>query len=121
MDNNNLNATPVQDVQATVTQAEEVTYSYAADAAEETVEGGGKGLSIASLILGILSVLCCALPCLNFILAVVGLILAIVAKKKNAEGPSLVGLILSIVGIVLALLAIIFYIVYFILAAASYR
>ena len=28
MDNNNLNETPMQDVQATVEQAEEVTYKY---------------------------------------------------------------------------------------------
>ena len=56
MDNNNLNETPVQDVQETpvqetpvqnvqetVEQAEQVTYSYTDTAAEEgTTEGGGK-------------------------------------------------------------------------------
>ena len=43
MDNNNLNETPVvevQDVQETVEQAEQVTYNYAADAEEAVAEAG---------------------------------------------------------------------------------
>ena len=105
MDNNNLNETPVQDVQnvqETVEQAEQVTYSYAADAEEAVAEGGSKGLSIAGLILGIASLLCCAFPCLNCVLALVGMILSIVAKKKKAEGPATGGLITSIIGLVAA-------------------
>jgi hypothetical protein len=79
MDNNNLNETPV----------------YTDGAVEES-----KGLAIASLILGIVSILCG-----GGIFGIVGLILAIVAKKKGQAGPHTVGLILSIVGLVLGLIA----------------
>ncbi|MCR4697093.1 MAG: DUF4190 domain-containing protein [Lachnospiraceae bacterium] len=78
MDNNNLNETPV----------------YTDGAVEES-----KGLAIASLILGILSILCG-----GGIFGIVGLILAIVAKKKGQAGPHTIGLILSIVGLVLGLI-----------------
>jgi thiol:disulfide interchange protein len=111
MDNNNLNETPVveevQDVQETVEQAEQVTYSYAADAEEAVAEGGSKGLSIAGLIIGIASLLCCAIPCLNCVLGIVGLVLSIIAKKKKAGGPATGGLITSIIGIVGAFIVII--------------
>ena len=127
MDNNNLNETPVQDVQEaqeTVEQAEQVTYSYATDAveaeAEEAVaEGGSKGLSIAGLILGIASLLCCAFPCLNCVLGLVGLILSIIAKKKKAEGPATGGLITSIIGIVAAFIVIVVWLVIIILNIVS--
>ncbi len=79
MDNNNLNETPV----------------YTDGAVEES-----KGLAIASLILGIVSILCG-----GGIFGIVGLILAIVAKKKGQAGPHTVGLILSIIGLVLGLIA----------------
>ena len=80
MDNNNLN---------------ETTPVYTDGAVEES-----KGLAIASLILGIVSILCG-----GGIFGIVGLILAIVAKKKGQAGPHTVGLILSIVGLVLGLIA----------------
>ena len=114
MDNNNLNETPVvevQDVQETVEQAEQVTYSYAADAEEAVAEGGSKGLSIAGLIIGIASLLCCAFPCLNCVLGIVGLILSIIAKKKKAGGPATGGLITSIIGIVAAFIVIIVWLI----------
>ena len=84
MDNNNLNETPV----------------YTDGAVEES-----KGLAIASLILGIVSILCG-----GGIFSIVGIILAIVAKKKGQAGPHTVGLILSIVGLVLGLGVAIFWI-----------
>ena len=114
MDNNNLNETPVvevQDVQETVEQAEQVTYSYAADAEEAVAEGGSKGLSIAGLIIGIASLLCCAFPCLNCVLGIVGLILSIIAKKKKSAGPATGGLITSIIGIVAAFIVIIVWLI----------
>lgn len=80
MDNNNLN---------------ETTPVYTDGAVEES-----KGLAIASLILGIVSILCG-----GGIFGIVGLILAIVAKKKGQAGPHTVGLILSIIGLVLGLIA----------------
>ena len=121
MDNNNLNETPVQDVQATLDQAEEVTikYTFTDEDAQEIEEIPAKGFSIAGLILGIASILCCALPCLNFILAVVGLILSIVGRKRNNDGLSLGGLITSIIGVVLALLVIIVCFIYFVITIIS--
>ena len=119
MDNNNLNETPVQDVQETVEQAEQVTYSYAADAEEAVAEGGSKGLSIAGLIIGIASLLCCAFPCLNCVLGLVGLILSIIAKKKKAAGPATGGLITSIIGLVAAFLVIIVWLIIIIINIAK--
>lgn len=81
MDNNNLNETPV----------------YTDDAVEES-----KGMAIASLILGILSILCG-----GGIFGIIGLILAIVAKKKGQAGPHTIGMILSIVGLAFGLIAIV--------------
>ena len=121
MDNNNLNETPVQDVQETVEQAEQVTYSYAADAEEAVAEGGSKGLSIAGLIVGIASLLCCAFPCLNCILGIVGLVLSIIAKKKKAGGPATGGLITSIIGIVASFIVIIVWLVIIIINIANAR
>ena len=122
MDNNNLNETPVvevQDVQETVEQAEQVTYSYAADAEEAVAEGGSKGLSIAGLIIGIASLLCCAFPCLNCVLGIVGLILSIIAKKKKAGGPATGGLITSIIGLVAAFIVIVVWLIILIVNIAK--
>ncbi|MBP5565153.1 MAG: hypothetical protein J6X45_05470 [Lachnospiraceae bacterium] len=94
MDNNNLNETPV----------------YTDGAVEES-----KGLAIASLILGIVSILCG-----GGIFGIVGLILAIVAKKKGQAGPHTVGLILSIIGLVLGLIATIIIFSIYGLAIISY-
>ncbi|MBP5276629.1 MAG: hypothetical protein J6Z07_07550 [Lachnospiraceae bacterium] len=95
MDNNNLN---------------ETTPVYTDGAVEES-----KGLAIASLILGIVSILCG-----GGIFGIVGLILAIVAKKKGQAGPHTVGLILSIIGLVLGLIATIIIFSIYGLAIISY-
>ena len=121
MDNNNLNEAPVQDVQETVEQAEQITYNYAADTEETASEGGLKGLSIAGLIVGIASLLCCAFPCLNFILGIVGLILSIIAKKKKAGGPATGGLITSIIGLVASVIVIIVWLVIIIINILNAR
>lgn len=62
-----------------------------------------KGLSIAALILGILSMLCC---CIGFPFAIIGLILAIIALVKNsgAKGAAIVGLITSIITLIISTL-----------------
>ncbi|MBP5494242.1 MAG: hypothetical protein J6X97_04035 [Lachnospiraceae bacterium] len=122
MDNNNLNETPVvevQDVQETVEQAEQVTYNYAADAEEAVAEGGSKGLSIAGLIIGIASLLCCAFPCLNCVLGIAGLIISIIAKKKKAAGPATGGLITSIIGLVAAFIVIVVWLIILIVNIAK--
>ena len=121
MDNNNLNETPLQDVQAAVEQAEEVTYKYTFtdEDNQEIEEIPAKGFSIAGLILGCASILCCVLPCFDFILGVVGLILSIIGRKRNGDGLSLAGLITSIIGVVFAVIVIIITFLYFILAIIS--
>ncbi|MCR5847356.1 MAG: hypothetical protein K6G75_04490 [Lachnospiraceae bacterium] len=66
---------------------------------------------MASLILGILSIVCCWTPCLNFIFGLVGMILGIVAKKKKAAGPATAGMIISIIGTVISLLIVLIYLI----------
>lgn len=63
-------------------------------------------MGIASLILGILSIL--GGPT-GTIFAIVGLILGSLAKKKNPEnpGPAKIGFIVSIIGLVLSILCVI--------------
>ena len=121
MDNNNLNETPVQDVQAAVEQAEEVkiNYNYVNEDSQELDDVPAKGFSIAGLILGIASILCCALPCLNFIIGAIGLVMSIIGRKKNGDGLSMGGLITSIIGVVLALIVILISGGYLILCAIS--
>ena len=121
MDNNNLNETPVQDVQAAVEQAEEVKINcnYVNEDSQELDEVPAKGFSIAGLILGIASILCCALPCLNFIIGAIGLVMSIIGRKRNGDGLSMGGLITSIIGIVLALIVILISGGYLILCAIS--
>ena len=74
------------------------------------MENQSKGMAVASLVLGIISVVIAAffgpLAWLGIVLGVVGLVLAVLAKKKGKSGMATAGLVLSIIG--LALSAIIF-------------
>ncbi|MCR5797655.1 MAG: DUF4190 domain-containing protein, partial [Eubacterium sp.] len=57
-----------------------------------------KGMAIASIVLGVVSILCCCCYGLNLILAIIGLILGIIATiKGTGKGRSLgiVGLVIS--------------------------
>ena len=70
----------------------------------------GFGLGIASMICGILALLICYVPWVNIaslVLSIVGLVLAIMAKKKNAEvgappGMATAGLVTSIIALVIS-------------------
>ena len=67
----------------------------------------GKGMATGSLVLGIVSIVFSG-P--GIILGIIGLILAIIAKKKGfAGGTGTAGLILSIIGIVFGIIAIAFF------------
>lgn len=80
----------------------------------------GRGMAIASLVLGIAS--CAFAWFLSFITiftSVAGLILAILARKKHKSGISTAGLVLSIIGIVLSVIWLIIWIIA-LGAAASY-
>lgn len=65
-------------------------------------------MGVASLVLGILSVILAVVfsgfGWLAAILGLVGIILASVAKKKDPDGMATAGLVLSIIGLVLGLL-----------------
>ena len=65
-------------------------------------------MGVASLVLGILSVILAdvfsGFGWLAAILGLVGIILASVAKKKDPDGMATAGLVLSIIGLVLGLL-----------------
>ena len=65
---------------------------------------GGQGFAIAGMICGILSILLCILTIFDFVLAIPGLILSIVAiaKQTQGKGMAIAGLICSIVGLVLS-------------------
>lgn len=76
----------------------------------------GHGLAIASLVLGIISLLSCCCVYLSVVVGVVGVVLAIISKSKSNTGKmetmAKVGLALSIVGVVLSIGYIIFGLVY---------
>ncbi|MCM1132356.1 MAG: DUF4190 domain-containing protein [Ruminococcus flavefaciens] len=66
-------------------------------------QGGSKGLSIASMVCGIVSILgfCCCTP-IGIICGLAGVILGILSKTKNmgGQGMALAGIITGAIGIV---------------------
>lgn len=71
--------------------------------------GGGNGKSIASLVLGILSILTCWLPYVGLIMGGIGIVLGILGlKQENARGLAIAGLVCSIVGTILGLWPVLF-------------
>lgn len=70
-------------------------------------EKKGSALGLISMILGILSVLCCAGGCLGTFFAIAAIILAIVEKSKTGKmsGMALAGLITGIAGIVVTIIS----------------
>lgn len=73
---------------------------------QTTQSNGGSGFAIASMILGILSVISCCLWWVSVLFAVVGLILAIIAivKKKDGKAFAIAGLVLAIVALIMTAL-----------------
>lgn len=67
-------------------------------------------MAVASLILGICSVVCSFIGGLNIVglvLGIVGVVLGILAKKKEPSGMATAGIVLSIIGIVLTAIVLI--------------
>ena len=66
----------------------------------------GHGMAIASLVLGIVSILSCCCVYLSVVAGVVGVVLAILSKNKSKnnkfEGLAIAGLICSIIGVVIS-------------------
>jgi len=84
---------------------------------------GPNGFQITSLVLGILSILCCF--CIGFfwgipsiIFSVAGLIFGIVGNKKNKHGVGTAGIVCSIIGLVLAIIVLLFTVLVFGLASS---
>lgn len=91
----------------------------------------GKGLGIAGMVLGIISLVCntvCSClygSVLGFPLSIVGLILSIIAKKKSkaagcSNGMATAGLVMNLISVIivaLAILAIVVYIAFVVVAA----
>ncbi|RGE24281.1 DUF4190 domain-containing protein [Leucobacter sp. wl10] len=67
-----------------------------------------KGLAIAALVLGIVSLVFCWIPAIGIIAGVVGLILGIIAlRKRQSKGMSLTGIITGALGIVASIIILI--------------
>lgn len=72
--------------------------------------GKGKGFAIASLVLGILSIVCCCLPSspilmiLYIALPVLALVFGIISVKKGKNGIAIAGIVTGSVGLFFALL-----------------
>lgn len=96
--NEQVEETPVVEVAPVETVEGEVVVE-----ATETPAKKKSGLEIGALVCGIISILSCACCGLGLVLGIVALVLAIMSKKKNAEGKfsgmALAGLICGIVGI----------------------
>ncbi len=68
------------------------------------------GLSIAAMVLGILSILFFCIPYISLPLAIVGLILGIISlvKKQGGRGMAIAGVICSAIGFIIGIIVIIF-------------
>lgn len=68
-----------------------------------------RGLAIASMVLGIVSlVTCCCSAYIGLVFAIIGLVLGILYKKKGgSDGMATAGIVCSIISIVLAVIVII--------------
>lgn len=69
--------------------------------------------AVVSLVMGILSIVACCCYGIGIVPAIVGLILAIISKKKNPSGVATAGLICSIIGLVFSVIAIIYFVAVF--------
>ena len=67
------------------------------------------GFSIAALVLGIVSIVCCCISYLGLVCAALAIVFAILDKKQNAgmNGMALAGLICGIIGAVIAVYTIV--------------
>ncbi len=82
--------------------------------------GQSNGWAIAGLIVGIISIALCWIPFFDFVPAIVGIILSIVARRRpNQQGLALTGLILSIVGLVISVIYLVILIAAIVSAANS--
>lgn len=62
---------------------------YYASSESIQVQGGNVGLSVASMVCGILSILCCCFTFFGFVLAVAAIILGVICLKNHYEGKGM--------------------------------
>ena len=74
---------------------------------EEKVSNG-KGLAVASLVTGILSIICLTFIVVSIILAVCSIVFGIMGMKKGNKGLSKSGLVLGIIAILVTFLLFLF-------------
>lgn len=72
-------------------------------------QNGSMGMSIAGMVLGIVSIVCCGI--IGVICGIVGVILSVLALKDNkpGRGMAIAGVACSIVGVVGGIIYLIFY------------
>ena len=80
---------------------------------EQPMDSTAKGMSIASLILGIVSIVCCCAYYIGITFSIVGLILGILAKKRitGKSSLALAGIITSSIGLAVSVIWLIIMIV----------
>lgn len=79
---------------------------YNSSSLEEPKQGGGNiGFSIASLVCGILSLLCCCLPLFSGVLAVAAVVLGIITlcAKFDGKGMAIAGIITGGIGFLIVI------------------
>ena len=74
----------------------------------QPVEKGGKGLAVASMILGILSTTCCCCSLIGFFFALAALIMGIIAQRRSRSGMALAGIITGSFGLAFGIIGIAF-------------
>ena len=72
--------------------------------AEAPQKPGPYAFQVISLILGIISLLCCCTGIIGMIIGAVGIILAVIGNKAGKHGVGTGGLVCSIIGFILALI-----------------
>lgn len=78
----------------------------------ETQDSGSNAMAIVSLVLGILSIVMACCDGIGIVFGIVGLILAILSKKKSKSGLGTAGLVCSIIGIVCSIIMIVWVVIF---------
>ncbi len=70
-----------------------------------------EGLAIASLICGILSIVCCCCNLLGLMLGIAAIVCAVLAQRRGSSGMAVAGLVCGIIGCLLSMAVLIMVIV----------
>ena len=82
-------------------------FSVPAGSPPQDVRKKQDGMAIASLVLGIVSLLCCCVGTMGGAIAVAGLVLGIVSLKNEKSGMAIAGVILCGIGLFFGICAVI--------------